>query len=120
MRIDVSDISGDFEQMYVYLSRGGALTPITAVHDRDTDEIVFKTNYLGTFIISEDEVALSTEEPAEPTDPDDPNYVPPAPTNPVNPNPTNPGTGASHAADLITAIGLAAITGAGSLLRKRK
>lgn len=116
MRIDVSDISGDFGAMYVYLSRGGALTPIAATHDRETDEIVFKTNYLGTFIIADTEIAeVTTTEPTEPTEPENP-Y---APTNPTNPN-NNPAGGASSVMDLITTLGLTTLAGAGAVLRKRK
>lgn len=116
MRINVSDISADYANMHVYLSRGGALTPITAAYDRETDEIVFKTNYLGTFIISEDVITTVTTEPTEPTEP---NYEAPGTTAPTTP--TNPATGGTATAmNLISAIGVAALTGAGSLIRKKK
>ena len=119
MRIDVSDISGDFESLNLYLSRGGALTPIAATHDRDTDELVFKTNYLGTFIIADAEIATEHEEPIGP---DDPNYIPPVdqqnPALPINPN--NPITGAVPYAGIASTIGLAALAGAGCLFRKKK
>ena len=118
MRIDVSDISADFNELNLYLSRGGALTPIAATHDRDTDELVFKTNYLGTFIIADTAIAAELEEPLSP---EDPNYLPPVdqnnPTLPLNPN--NPGTGATDAG-IISMIGLAALAGAGCLIRKKK
>ena len=119
MRIDVSDISSDFGEMHLYLSRGGALTPIAATHDRDTDELVFKTNYLGTFIIADAQVETVLQEPATP---EDPNYQPPLdqndPSAPINPN--NPGTGAIPYAGIISTIGLAALAGTGSLIRKKK
>ena len=112
LRLNVSDISGDFERMYVYLTQGGALTPINAVHDRESDEIVFRTNYLGTFVISNEELPATALEPGT-----DLPYQPGAPTAPST---NNPATGAGSAMSILALIGTAGIAGAGLTFRRRK
>jgi len=116
LRLDVSDISGHFERMYVYISQGGALTPIAAVHDRETDEIVFRTNYLGTFVVADMPLTSTVAPPAEPNLP----YQPGTPQPPGG-GTNNPPTGAGSAMGLLTLLGIAGIAGSGIAFRgKRK
>lgn len=53
MHINVSEISSDFADMHTYLYRDGRLTAINAAHDAANDELVFRTNFLGYFVISD-------------------------------------------------------------------
>ena len=108
MRIDVSEF-GDDAELFAYLYRDGALTPITATYDNTSDEIVFRTNYLGAFVITTAEINDLLEEeidvPLDNTDGED------------RPG-TNPPTGAA-ATGSMAALALASLT-SGVLLRKKR
>lgn len=52
MRIDISDVNINNGRVYAYLYREGKLTEIAGTYDNLSDEIVFRTNYLGKFIIT--------------------------------------------------------------------
>ena len=113
MRIDVSDF-GDDAQLYAYLYRDGALTPITADYDNTSDELVFRTNYLGSFVITTAEINdLMEDEDIENT---------PAPTDLLGGANTtggnNPPTGAAATGSL-SVLALASLA-SGVLLRKKR
>ena len=114
MRIDVSDF-GDDTQLYAYLYRDGALTPITADYDNTSDELVFRTNYLGSFVITTAEINdLMEDEDIENT---------PAPTDLLGGANTtggnNPPTGAAATGGL-SVLALASLASGVFLRKKRK
>lgn len=118
MRIDVSDISDDFGTVYTYLYRNGKLTAIDTTYDSGTDEVVFRTNYLGTFVITDTEITDTTiigeaEEPEEP----EPEPEEPEPEEPAH---GNPGTGANRAVNVAVTLGLVSLASAGAISRKKK
>lgn len=110
MRIDVSDISDTYGTMYAYLYRDGRLTEINGTYDAVDDQLVFRTNYLGKFIITDRPITEAgiPEEPEE-------EIVPMVPENNTN----NPHTGAA-APDAMVAIGLLSLASAAVISRKRK
>jgi LPXTG-motif cell wall-anchored protein len=113
MRIDVSDISDNFRTLYAYLYRDGKLTEIHGTYDSGADQLVFRTNYLGRFIITDrpiTDVSLLSEELEE---------VVPVPEVPTTPQNTNPHTGAA-APDAMVALGLLSLASAAVISRKRK
>jgi hypothetical protein len=115
MRIDVSDVSEDFRTMHAYLYRDGKLTKINGTYDSGADELIFRTNYLGRFIITDMEITDTSlipemEEPEEPYEP-----APEAPSNNYN-----PGTGsADGSVNILVTLGLISLAGA-VISRKRK
>lgn len=115
-RIDVSDVSGEFQRMYTYLYRNGMLTRVNATYDTGADEIVFRTNYLGAFVITNEEITDTTiVEHVEPTTP-----APTTPTEPTEPPLIhNPNTGAGNVGALASAMSLIALASAVALRKKR-
>jgi LPXTG-motif cell wall-anchored protein len=109
MRIDVSDISDVNRTLYAYLYREGRLTEINGTYDAVADQIVFRTNYLGRFVISDRPIT-------EATIPEEPEEVVPEPEVPNTTN--NPHTGAA-APDAMVAIGLLTLASAAVITRKR-
>ena len=117
MRIDVSDVSDDWDRVYTYLYRNGKLTRINTTYDSQDDMIVFRTNYLGAFVMTPVEITDTTvlEQPTE---------VSPAPS----PAPgtgvggtNNPNTGIPAGMNLIVGLGSLYLLTAGTvILRKRK
>lgn len=132
MRIDVSDISDDFGgEMYTYLYRNGKLTAIDSTYDSGANEIVFRTNYLGAFVITDkaitdttivagtnDEDTTDTDDTANNTD----NNATNGATNDVTGGigSGNPSTGAASSMNVIAMAGLAALASAGMIARRRK
>lgn len=115
MRIDVSDIYDDFGTMYAYLYRNGKLTRIDSTYDSGANEIVFRTNYLGSFVITDTEITDTSiitepEKPEEPEEPEEPN----------EPGSGNPNTGASSMMNVAVTLGLVSLVAASAVSRKRK
>jgi LPXTG-motif cell wall-anchored protein len=113
MRIDVSDVSDTFNTMYAYLYREGKLTEINGTYDAATDELVFRTNYLGRFLISNRAITDTSLVPElEPEEE--------VPVEPHPPTTTNPHTGAPASANAMVALGLVSLASAAVVGRKRK
>lgn len=115
MRIDVSDVSSDFKTMYAYLYRNGQLTEINTTYDSGADELIFRTNYLGRFIITNERITDTSLLP-EPEEEEEEDIIP-IPEVPGGTN--NPTTGAADAGSMV-ALGLVAIASAAAISRKRK
>ncbi len=113
MRIDVSDVSDDFSTMNAYLYRDGKLTEINSTYDSASDELVFRTNYLGKFVITNQPITDTTLMP-EPDADEEPIIVPEVPG-----AGENPATGADSASAAV-ALGLVSIASAALISRKRK
>jgi hypothetical protein len=111
MRIDVSDVSGTFGTMYAYLYREGRLTEIAGTYESGADQIVFRTNYLGRFVITDRPITEASIVPEEPTE------IVPVPEVPQN---QNPHTGASTVPNAIAAIGLLTLASGAVIRRKSK
>ncbi|MDR2932312.1 MAG: hypothetical protein LBV27_04320 [Oscillospiraceae bacterium] len=111
MKISVSDISGgDGRNLHAYLYRDGNLTPIASSYDDTTDEIVFRTNYLGSFIVSTGELAeLGEETPPDENIPDWDNNEHP-----------NPPTGVSQSMSAMIALGILCVAASVVVAKKRK
>lgn len=119
MRIDVSDISNSFGSLYTYLYRDGKLTLVDTTYDSGADEVVFRTNYFGTFMITDKEITDSTllgetEEDKEPEEEDNDT------TTGNTGNTGNPNTGIDSMMNLAAALGLVTLVGAGVISRKKK
>jgi hypothetical protein len=115
MRIDVSDISDNFSTMYAYLYRDGKLTAINGTYDSANDELVFRTNYLGRFVITNRAITDTSLIPEEPE------VVPEEEENERVPTPgTNPNTGAAGAMNVMVTLGLVSLATAAAVSRKRK
>lgn len=115
MRINVSDVSGDFGTMHAYLYRDGRLTAIDSTYDTNSDEIVFRTNYLGKFVITDmpiTDTSIIGEEPDEDFDDEEEEYYP-------GENNHNPGTGAGTA-NAMALLGLVSIASAAVVSKKRR
>jgi len=114
MRIDVSDYDFEGNRLYVYLYRDGKLTPVSTTFDTGADEIVFRTNYLGSFVITDEQVTDTTilESNQAPV-------VPEEETNNGVTNNQNPSTGAASGLNIAVALGIASIAAAG-VSSKRK
>jgi hypothetical protein len=115
MRIDVSDVSEDFRTMHAYLYRNGQLTEINGTYDSGADQIVFRTNYLGRFVITNARItdtSLIPEEENEviPEEEEEENYPPTT---------HNPGTGAGSV-DAMTLFGLVTLASAAVVSKKRR
>lgn len=114
MRIDVADISDEYGgRIYAYIYRNNTLTPIATTYDSATDEIVFRTNYLGAFVLTDREITdtdiLNPNEP-EINEPED---------NDNNLPGNNPDTGAATGANVAATLALASLAAA-AVIRKRK
>ena len=117
MRIDVSDLSGT--QRYAYLYRDGKFARINFNYDSGTNEIVFRTNYLGAFVITDKEITQSTN-----LNPEDTIQTPSAPSqepeaNTGTNNNVNPNTGAGAAQSAAGIVALAALAAVALLARKK-
>lgn len=113
MTVDVSDISGDFDRMYVYLYRNGKLEKLSPSYDSANDEISFRTNYLGGFVITNKEITDTTI--IAPTTPDEETDT----DNTTKPGTVNPGTGAANTS-VALALAMTSIVSAAALARKKK
>ena len=107
MRINVSDVSDDFSNMYVYLYRDGKLTQINGTYDSGADEVVFRTNYLGRFVITNNEITNTSLIP-------DTDHG----TSPEEIG-TNPSTGIATGVNLTAVMALTAL-GGGILIRRKR
>ena len=118
MRIDVSDINSEFARMYVYLYRNGTVTPITASYDSHSAELVFRTNFLGTFVVTDTEITdteiIARPESELPEEPEEP----PVENDDVNHN-NNANTGMDASMNVLVTLGLASVS-AGSAIRRRR
>jgi len=115
MRIDVSDVSGDWDRIYTYLYRNGTLTPISTTYDSMDDMIYFRTNFLGSFVMTDVEITDRNllVQPGQPeiTEPEEPGY----------PNLHNPPMGVAGFNNLFLSLGTLSLLGAGAaLIRRRK
>ncbi len=115
MRIDVSDVSDVFNTMYAYLHRDGKLTAINGTYDSATDELVFRTNHLGRFIISNERITDTSIVPEEPA-PEEPLPEPPLPVPPSGTG--NPATGTP--VDMTMALGLVTLAAAALVGKKNR
>lgn len=117
MRINVADFTDDFNNMFVYLYRDGKLTRVNTTYDSGADEIVFRTNYLGSFVITDEEITNTsilnpennnnaTETPAE---------EPPI----TNNNNENPSTGASAGMNVAIVMGVVSLAAISITSRKK-
>jgi hypothetical protein len=111
MRIDVSDVSDVFDTLYPYLYRDGKLTSINGTYDASTSQLVFRTNHLGKFIITNKKITDSSMLPEEPVE-EAPIAEVPAP-----PATSNPYTGVPI--DLTAVFGLVSVA-AGSLVSRKR
>lgn len=106
-RLDVGDFAANHNKIYTYLYRNGTLTPINTTYDIANDELVFRTNYLGSFVITNEQITDTSivEKPEEekPTE---------------KPETENPSTGASAGMNLAIALGLTSLA-AISITRKK-
>lgn len=116
MRIDVSDINDDFGTMYAYLYRNGKLTRVATTYDSGANEVVFRTNYLGSFLITDTEITDTSIIAEEENEEENEEGVHGESGGPGN----NPSTGASSAMDIAMTLGLVSLVTAGALSRKRK
>jgi LPXTG-motif cell wall-anchored protein len=112
MRIDVSDVTDSFRTMYAYLYRDGKLTQINGTYNSATDELVFRTNYLGKFIITDIAITDTSLIPEE--------NVPEENIIENRPGTNNPATGAANSANAFVALGLIALASAAAVSTKRK
>lgn len=115
LRIDVSDVSDDWDRVYTYLYRNGRLTRVNTTYDSLDDMIVFRTNYLGAFVLTPEEITDTTII-APPTEES------PAPSPAPDTDGTrNPNTGIPLGMNLVVGLGSLSLLTAGSvILRKRK
>jgi len=120
MRIDVSDISSDFETIYTYLYRNGKLTQINTTYDPTNDEIFFRTNYLGSFIMTDRAITnAAILNPDEELENEIENETIPEIENENNNN-YNPGMGVDATMNMAIALGMASLAVAGIVIRKKK
>lgn len=113
MRIDVSDLNDGFGDYYLYLYRNGKLTSIDHTYDSGSREVVFRTNYLGAFVITNQKIT-DTSVPNF-TDNDDQDM-----DDTGGAGSGNPSTGASRSMRTAVSLGLASIAVAGTMLLARK
>lgn len=115
MRIDVSDISDDFAKLHTYLFRNGKLTKIATTYDSGSDEIVFRTNYLGSFVITDTAITDTSVLGETDKDEEDEKDVSGEQGGTGNPN-----TGATSAMNLGVTLGLVSLVAASAISRKKK
>jgi LPXTG-motif cell wall-anchored protein len=121
MRIDASDLVGEFDTIYTYLFRNGKLVEVDTTYDSNSSEIVFRTNYLGTFVLTSERIRDTTiiESPSG-EDNEEPTEKPTEkPTN-IPSGSDNPSTGAPFGMNLGVVLGLSTLVGAAAVSRKRK
>lgn len=119
MRIDVSDLDRDYNTtIYTYLYRNGKLTRVNTTYNSDDDEIVFRTNYLGTFMMTNVEItdtSIIAEDNVTTTPPKEEEEEDRLPS-----GTENPATGASSMLDIGVTLGLVTLVAAGAVSRKKK
>lgn len=127
MHIDVSDVSEAYgRNLYTYLYRNGKLTLVDTTYDVGANEVVFRTNYLGSFVITDRAITNTSIVGEENKEEEEEEVTPNENTdnetnNNVNNIHGNPQTGAASAMNAIVALGLATVATAGAILpRKRK
>ena len=118
-RIDVSDVSDDWDRIYTYLFRNGNLTPISTSYDSLDDMIYFRTNFLGSFVMTDVEITDLNliVQPGEPEveEPEEPYETLPETQNP----PMGVAVGMSSTG-LLVGLGTASLLGAGALVTRRR
>ncbi len=122
MRIDVSDVSGTWDRMFTYLYRNGTLTRINTTYNAVDDVIVFRTNYLGAFVMTDREITNTNvlgQDPANSLPPETPAPAP-APTPTPAPGNQNPNTGLPAALNLSLGLGSLSLLTAGSMIVRRR
>ena len=118
MRIDVSDVSEDWNTIYTYLFRNGTLTPISTNYDSMDDMIYFRTNFLGTFVMTDVEITDTNILNNNNNENNNNNVETPAPE---EPNVNNPATGVAMGLNsLLMGLGTVSLLGAGALVTRRK
>ena len=117
LRIDVSDVSDDWNRIYTYLYRNGNLTPITTSYDSLDDMIYFRTNFLGSFVMTDVEITdlalIAQPEEPEVQEPEEPE-IPDTQNPPMGVAMGMSGTG------LLVGLGSASLLGAGALVTRRR
>ncbi|MDL2232831.1 hypothetical protein LJC63_04530 [Ruminococcaceae bacterium OttesenSCG-928-L11] len=118
LRLDVSDMTDGTSNpdLYIYLYRNGVLTPINATYDNTSDELVFRTNYLGAFVITNGEIS-DYSQPDAPDESGDGDRDDDRDDN-TNEAGNNPSTGAASVAGM-AALGLGSLV-AGIAVRKNR
>ena len=116
-RIDVSDVSDDWDRIYTYLYRNGNLTPISTNYDSMDDMIYFRTNFLGSFVMTDVEITdlnLIVQ-------PEEPEVQEPYPEQPETNNPPM-GVGAAGGSSLAMILGTTSLLGAsaGAIVTRRR
>jgi|GEM_PF-701675 len=114
MRIDVSDVSRDWDRIYTYLYRNGTLTPVSTTYDSMDDMISFRTNFLGHFVMTDVEI---TDRSLLVT-PGQPGIVEPEVPGP--PDHHNPPMGFAGLNNLFLSLGTLSLLGAGAAFIRRK
>lgn len=113
MRISADDID-EFDNMYVYMYRNGKLTTVNATYDTGANELVFRTNYLGTFVVTNTKITDTTivddndndiESETDSSKPDDNK---------------NPSTGAESITGVAVTLALASLVSAAAVSRKKR
>ena len=116
-RIDVSDVSDDWDRIYTYLYRNGNLTPISTNYDSLDDMIYFRTNFLGSFVMTDVEITdLNLIVQPEGPEVQEPEY-------PEHPETNNPPMGAPAAmgsSGLMMILSTASMLGAGAVVTRRR
>jgi len=115
MRIDVSDVSDSWDRIYTYLYRNGTLTPINTSYDSMDDMIYFRTNFLGSFVMTDVEITdlylITRPEQPEVTTPQVPDH----------PNVYNPPTGVAMGVNnMLIGLGTFSVLGAGAVITRRR
>ncbi|MDD2956640.1 MAG: hypothetical protein PHD67_10080 [Oscillospiraceae bacterium] len=109
LEIDVADISDDFDGKYfVYRYLGGKLSLMNSTYDEDEDVLTLKTNTLGRFVITNQEikdgtVVVEMNSGSSGSEGDK----------------TNPDTGSADLAGLAVALGAEALVGAAVSFRRK-
>jgi len=115
LRIDVSDVSDDWNRIYTYLYRNGNLTPISTNYDSLDDMIYFRTNFLGSFVMTDIEITdlnlIAQPEEPEVQEPEEPEF----------PETNNPPMGVAMGGNsLLMGLGTISLLGAGALVTRRR
>jgi len=117
LRIDVSDVSDDWDRIYTYLYRNGNLTPISTNYDSLDDMIYFRTNFLGSFVMTDVEITdlnLIVQ-------PNEPEVQEPEPEHPETNNPPmGVGVAMVNPAALVMVLGTTSLLGAGAFVTRRR
>lgn len=120
LRINVSEYSTDYGTMYAYLYRNNKLTPISTTYDSDADELVFRTNYLGSFLITNRQITDTSMVEPSPSPGNEEGNGTQEPGEEPSINPDNPSTGGAGAINLAVVGGISGLFMAACLRRKKK